>query len=106
MPNHLLMWEAMQWAKARGCDSFDLWGIPEEVGRLAAAGQTAPIAESTAGLWGVYRFKRGFADQIRYYAGAHDYVYSRAIYGVLHRVMVAKAAGEQSGTPTGELVST
>lgn len=31
MPNHLLQWEAILWARSRGCTAYDLWGIPEEV---------------------------------------------------------------------------
>ena len=30
MPTYLLQWEAMQWAKARGCEEYDLWGVPDE----------------------------------------------------------------------------
>ena len=29
MPNHLLQWEAMRWAKALDCEAYDLWGIPD-----------------------------------------------------------------------------
>ena len=41
MPNHLLQWEAMRWAREAGCREYDLWGIPDEAGRApdeAAAG--------------------------------------------------------------------
>jgi lipid II:glycine glycyltransferase (peptidoglycan interpeptide bridge formation enzyme) len=31
MPNHLLQWEAMKWAREQGCTTYDLWGIPDEV---------------------------------------------------------------------------
>jgi peptidoglycan pentaglycine glycine transferase (the first glycine) len=97
MPNHLLMWEGMRWAKDRGCTSFDLWGIPDEAGRLGSQQQDVPVAETTDGLWGVFRFKRGFGGEFAYYAAAHDFVYSKSIYGLMHRVMVAKAAPEQAG---------
>ena len=30
MPTYLLQWEAMKWAKARGCEEYDLWGVPDE----------------------------------------------------------------------------
>ncbi len=30
MPNYALQWAAMNWAKERGCRSYDLWGIPDE----------------------------------------------------------------------------
>ena len=104
MPNYLLMWEAMRWAKDRGCESFDLWGIPDEVGRLATQDSTTPVTESTDGLWGVYRFKRGFNGDIAYYVAAHDYPYSRRLYGLMHRVMVARTASEQPRASVGEPV--
>ncbi len=81
MPNHALQWAAMQWAQARGCTVYDLWGIPDEVG----AGQVSEAAEADAGdesaaqggLWGVWRFKQGFGGQVVRYVGAWDKVLSR-----------------------------
>jgi peptidoglycan pentaglycine glycine transferase (the first glycine) len=71
MPNHALQWAAMTWAKARGCRSYDLWGIPDEVGEKPEA-----YAESekwgSDGLWGVYRFKQGFGGQVVRYTGSWD----------------------------------
>ena len=32
MPNHALQWAGLTWACERGCRSYDLWGIPDEVG--------------------------------------------------------------------------
>src|SRR5258706_5011878 len=29
MPNYLLQWEAIRWAKGEGATSYDFWGIPE-----------------------------------------------------------------------------
>ncbi|MRR31724.1 peptidoglycan bridge formation glycyltransferase FemA/FemB family protein, partial [bacterium] len=29
MPTYLLQWQAMLWAKAKGCTQYDLWGIPD-----------------------------------------------------------------------------
>jgi lipid II:glycine glycyltransferase (peptidoglycan interpeptide bridge formation enzyme) len=68
MPNHLLQWEAMRWARARGCRIYDLWGVPDEV----AANPEAPIPEPATGLWGVWRFKRGFGGRVVRYIGAWD----------------------------------
>lgn len=71
MPTYLLQWEAMQWAAARGCHIYDLWGIPD------ADEETLErdFAERSDGLWGVYRFKRGFGGIVRRSAGAWDRVY-------------------------------
>jgi peptidoglycan pentaglycine glycine transferase (the first glycine) len=78
MPNHLLQWEAIQWAKARGCTTYDLWGIPDEVGQALARGEEPE--GGTGGLWGVYRFKRGFGGRVARYPGAYDAVYRPVLY--------------------------
>ena len=61
MPTYLLQWEAMRWAKARGCSEYDLWGIPDADEEALEAG----FASRSDGLWGVYRFKRGFGGTIK-----------------------------------------
>jgi peptidoglycan pentaglycine glycine transferase (the first glycine) len=76
MPNYLLQWAAMRWARAQGCAAYDLWGVPDEEEATLEAGFT----ERRDGLWGVYRFKRGFGGQMRRYLGAYDYVYSPLWY--------------------------
>lgn len=78
MPNHLLQWCAIRWAKSRGCEQYDFWGIPDQVGEDPAAGDEA--SERSDGLWGVYRFKAGFGGEAVRYLGAYDYVYSPAVY--------------------------
>ncbi|MEK6575174.1 MAG: peptidoglycan bridge formation glycyltransferase FemA/FemB family protein, partial [Chloroflexota bacterium] len=30
MATYLLQWEAMRWARARGVEEYDLWGVPDE----------------------------------------------------------------------------
>jgi len=67
MPNHLLQWEAMRWARAEGCAVYDMWGAPE---RLNAVDP----------LWGVYRFKEGFGGRFVAQIGAYDYVCRPVLY--------------------------
>ncbi len=81
MPNHLLQWEAIRWARSAGCLTYDLWGIPDEVGKDPQRYWEEP-PERSDGLWGVYRFKRGFGGTLVRYVGAWDYVYSPAWYGL------------------------
>lgn len=71
MPNHALQWAAMRWARERGCDHYDLWGIPDEVGDDPQA-YADPENWGSDGLWGVYRFKQGFGGQVVRYTGAWD----------------------------------
>ena len=88
MPTHLLQWEAMRWAKARGCQTYDLWGIPDldedEIGPDVAAAEERGALSS--GLGGLYRFKRGFGGHEVRYVGAFDWVYSEIPYRLLTAV--------------------
>jgi peptidoglycan pentaglycine glycine transferase (the first glycine) len=68
MPAYLVQMEAMRWAATRGCESYDLWGIPDE----DEATLEAQFEQRSDGLWGVYRFKRGFGGQIRRAAPAYE----------------------------------
>ena len=79
-PNHMLVWEAIKWAKARGCRTYDLWGIPNEVGQAIYKGKEPAGEDRTDGLWGVYNFKRGFSQNILFYVGAYDHVYNPWLY--------------------------
>jgi lipid II:glycine glycyltransferase (peptidoglycan interpeptide bridge formation enzyme) len=67
MPNYLLQWEAVRWARAAGCTLYDLWGAPE------ALTETDP-------MWGVVRFKQGLGGQLARGLGAWDYAVSRVAY--------------------------
>jgi peptidoglycan pentaglycine glycine transferase (the first glycine) len=71
MPTYLLQWEAMRWAKARGCTEYDLWGVPDEDEETLESG----FEKRADGLWGVYRFKRGFGGILTRSAGAWDKPY-------------------------------
>jgi peptidoglycan pentaglycine glycine transferase (the first glycine) len=75
MATYLIQWQAMQWAKSRGCTYYDLWGIPED-----ASGEEGEAVEHEGGLWGVYRFKLGFGGSLVRFAGSYDYVYSPLLY--------------------------
>ena len=74
MPNHLLQWEAMRWAREQGCMVYDMWGAPD-------------VLDESDPLWGVYRFKRGFGGELVRYIGAWDYAVSRPGYWVYTVVM-------------------
>jgi peptidoglycan pentaglycine glycine transferase (the first glycine) len=76
MPTYLLQWEAMKWAKARGCEEYDLWGVPDE----DEATLESNFETRRDGLWGVYRFKRGFGGELKRAAQAMDRVYNPLLY--------------------------
>lgn len=85
MPNHALQWAAIQWARERGATRYDLWGIPDDVGKLAVG--LAPDSEEGvpaealpidlnqtphSEMWGVYRLKQGFGGNVVRFVGAWD----------------------------------
>lgn len=76
MPTYLIQWEAIRWAKGRGCTSYDLWGVPDRDQETLEA----EFSKRADGLWGVYRFKRGFGGQLMRSCGAWDKVYHRPAY--------------------------
>ena len=76
MPTYLLQWEAMRWAKAKGCQTYDLWGIPDQPESVLES----KFTDLSDGLWGVYRFKRGFGGDVRRTIGTWDRVYKPFIY--------------------------
>ncbi len=76
MPTYLLQWEAIRWAKARGCDEYDLWGVPDENEETLEAN----FESRHDGLWGVYRFKRGFGGEVKRAAQAVDRIYNPLLY--------------------------
>ena len=61
MPNYLLQWEAIRWAKAQGYAEYDMWGAPDDF-------------DESDDMWGVYQFKRGFRGQLVRQIGAWDYL--------------------------------
>jgi len=63
--SHLLVWEAMRWAKLHGCTEFDLAGY-------------SLVAQPGDALWGVNQFKRGFVtvDEVHKSVAIHERVRS------------------------------
>lgn len=76
MPTYLLQWEAMKWAKVCGCEEYDLWGVPDE----EEAALEANFEKRNDGLWGVYRFKRGFGGELKRASQAMDRIYNPLLY--------------------------
>ena len=92
MPTYLLQWEAIRWAKGRGYQVYDLWGIPDSDEAELEADFLAH-SHLAAGLWGVYRFKRGFGGRITRAVGAFDFVYHRPLYWAYRHWMLRRQLG-------------
>jgi lipid II:glycine glycyltransferase (peptidoglycan interpeptide bridge formation enzyme) len=88
MGAYAVQWAAIQWAKARGCTTYDLWGIPDE----DEAALEAQFEHRSDGLWGVYGFKRGWGGAIARTYGAWDYVYQPVIYAA-YQIALNRRAG-------------
>ncbi len=67
MPNHLMQWEMMKWAKARGCTVYDMRGVAKQ-------------DNVDSPLQGLNRFKEGFDAQYIEYIGEWDLIYSPVWY--------------------------
>jgi peptidoglycan pentaglycine glycine transferase (the first glycine) len=77
MPNHLLQWTAIRWAKEHGCWYYNFRGIPD-------------VLEEDQELWGVYVFKQGFGGYPLRFLETHDLVYRPAIYALYRRLLDLK----------------
>ncbi|GAW93776.1 lipid II:glycine glycyltransferase FemX [Calderihabitans maritimus] len=67
MPNYLLQWTMIQWAKAKGCTMYDFRGVPGD------------LSEDNP-LYGLYRFKKGFGGKYTEFVGEYDLVFSPLYY--------------------------
>lgn len=76
MPTYLLQWEAMKWARSKGAEEYDLWGVPDEDESTLEAN----FETRHDGLWGVYRFKRGFGGELKHAEQARDRVFNPLLY--------------------------
>lgn len=74
MPNHLLQWEAIRWAKEAGCLVYDFWGAPDRV-------------DPSDPMYGVYRFKEGFGAQFVQTIGAWDFPIKSLQYRLYKNLM-------------------
>lgn len=78
MPNYLLQWEAMRWARSMGCVEYDTWGIPD----IPFDKLEAEFSHQSGELWGVYRFKRGFGGRVYRSVSPLDRIYNKPLYKI------------------------
>jgi len=67
MPAYRLQWRAMQIAKANGCLTYDLFGIP-------------PTDTPSHPMHGLYRFKTGFGGAVLHRMGCWDFPFLPELY--------------------------
>ena len=98
MPNYLLQWEGMRWARAQGCTMYDWWGAPTD------------IDDPDDGMQGVWQFKQGFGAHFAQHVGAWDYtawpwlyrLYTEAMPRAIQLVRRMRGIGTPERTENGE----
>ncbi len=60
MPNYLIQWEMIRWSLENGCTVYDLRGVP------------GIIEDENNAIYGLYKFKKGFAGQATEMIGEFD----------------------------------
>lgn len=68
MPNHLMQWRLIEWAKENNCRWYDFRGVSPKKG------------EGDSHLEGLNRFKEGFSPRFVEYIGEYDLPLSPALY--------------------------
>ncbi|MGI6433902.1 MAG: lipid II:glycine glycyltransferase FemX [Syntrophomonadaceae bacterium] len=74
MPNYLLQWEMISWAKEQGCQMYDFRGVSGDM-------------DESNPLFGLYRFKKGFNGVLTEFIGEWDFVYRPGWYWVWTRLL-------------------
>ncbi|MDH7576619.1 MAG: peptidoglycan bridge formation glycyltransferase FemA/FemB family protein [Bacillota bacterium] len=74
MPNHLLQWTMIRWARDLGCRIYDFRGSPGD-------------ADPANPLYGLYRFKKGFGAQFTEFIGEYDLIVSPFWYFLWRQVL-------------------
>lgn len=67
MPNYLIQWSMIRWARDRGCNLYDFRGV------------SGDLDESNP-LYGLYKFKKGFNGEFTEFVGDWDTVYDPFFY--------------------------
>jgi lipid II:glycine glycyltransferase (peptidoglycan interpeptide bridge formation enzyme) len=82
MPNHLLQWTAIRWAKAKGCATYDFRAIAE-------------ILDPKEDMYSLYTYKQGFGGRSLLTLQTHDQPYSRLLYWAYLRALNLKRARDR-----------
>lgn len=89
MPNYLIQWEMIRWARTQGCTLYDFRGVSGDL-------------DENNPLYGLYRFKKGFNGELTEFVGDWDRVYSPGLYLLWTRVLplYRKLVRKRSGMDT------
>jgi peptidoglycan pentaglycine glycine transferase (the first glycine) len=83
----LVQYEAMRWARDRGCKQYDLWGIPAEEPSSTRVDDGDRIAGTSGSDWrGLYEFKTRFGGTIVRYPPPVERRYFPFLASMAHRM--------------------
>ena len=74
MPNYLIQWEMIKWARNNGCTLYDFRGVSGDI-------------DEDNPLYGLYKFKKGFGGDLVEFIGEWDKVYSPLFYLLWNKVL-------------------
>lgn len=77
MPNHLLQWTAIRWAKAHGCTLYDFRAIAE-------------VLDAKEDLYSLYTYKQGYGGYSVLTLETHDKPYNAPVYWAYLRSLSVK----------------
>jgi lipid II:glycine glycyltransferase (peptidoglycan interpeptide bridge formation enzyme) len=77
MPNHLLQWTAIRWARAHACTLYDFRAIAE-------------VLEPDEDMYSLYTYKQGFGGESLLALVTHDRAYSAPVYWLYRRTLAIK----------------
>ena len=77
MPTYALQWEAIKLARAAGCATYDLYGVP-------------PNPDPDHPMFGLYQFKTGFSEDVLVRWGTWDATFRPFLYALYTRAEAAR----------------
>jgi lipid II:glycine glycyltransferase (peptidoglycan interpeptide bridge formation enzyme) len=77
MPTYALQWEAITRARAAGCLTYDLYGVP-------------PLPDPGHAMYGLYQFKTGFSERVHQRWGTWDATYHPLLFTLYRAAEAAR----------------
>jgi peptidoglycan pentaglycine glycine transferase (the first glycine) len=82
MPNHLLQWTAIRWARAHSCTLYDFRAIAESL-------------DPSEDLYSLYTYKQGFGGYSVLALETHDLAYNLPVYWAYEQLLAVKRARDR-----------
>ena len=82
-----VQWAAIQWARERGAEYYDLYGIPDYSKEILET----QFKERNDGMWTLYRTKRGWGGEVKRTVAAWDRIYNPLVYWLYRGYLFLRA---------------